>query len=105
MTFLVVAFAAHVAVAGFVETTAPRLNLILGVYSAVAERRMALQLDHKLRTRLFFCTLKVAQNSFLFFNTNSLMDRYYHTFSFVSLKTVSNKCPIIGQQVLIIFPT
>ena len=39
----------------------------------------------------------------LFFNTNSLMDRYHHTFSFVSLKIVSNKCPIIAQQVMIIF--
>ena len=43
--------------------------------------------------------------SFLIFNTNSLMDRYYHTFSFVSFKMVSNTCPIIGQQVVIIFPT
>ena len=33
------------------------------------------------------------------------MDRYYHAFSFVSLKMVSNKFPIIGQQVVIIFPT
>ena len=41
----------------------------------------------------------------LYFNTYSLMDRYYHTFLFVSLKMVSNKCPIIGQQVEIIFPT
>ena len=39
----------------------------------------------------------------LFFNTNSLMDQYFHTFSFVSVKMVSNKCPIIGQQVVIIF--
>ena len=34
----------------------------------------------------------------LFFNTNSLMDRYYHTFSSVSLKMVSNKCSIIGNH-------
>ena len=39
--------------------------------------------------------LKVARNGFVIFNTNSLMDRYYHTSSFVSLRVVSNKCPII----------
>ena len=48
--------------------------------------------------------LKVAQSSFLiFFNTNSLRDRCYHTVSFVSMKIISNKCPFIVQQVLIIF--
>ena len=39
----------------------------------------------------------------LFFNTNSLRDRCYHTVSFVSMKIISNKCPFIAQQVLIIF--
>ena len=38
-----------------------------------------------------------------FFNTNSLRDRCYHTVSFVSMKIISNKCPFIVQQVLIIF--
>ena len=33
-----------------------------------------------------------------------LMDRYYRTFSVVSLKMVSKKYPIIAQQVVIIFP-
>ena len=48
--------------------------------------------------------LKVAQNSFLiFFNTNSLRDRCYHTVSFVSMKIISNKCPFNVQQVFIIF--
>ena len=47
---------------------------------------------------------KVAQSSFpIFFNTNSLRDRCYHTVSFVSMKITSNKCPFITQQVLIIF--
>ena len=36
----------------------------------------------------------------LFFNTNSLIDQFYQTFSF----KVSNKCPIIAPQVVIIFP-
>ena len=55
-------------------------------------------------TRLSLSTLKVAQSSFLiFFNTNSLRDRCYHTVSFVSIKIISNKCPFIVQQVLIIF--
>ena len=39
------------------------------------------------------------------FETISLMDRYYDTFSLASLKMVSKKCPIIAQQVVIIFPT
>ena len=60
-----------------------------------------MQLLPHVRTERF----KVAQNSFLIFNTNSLMDRYYHTFSVVSFKMVSNNCPIIGQQVVISFPT
>ena len=50
-------------------------------------------------------TLGWLKNVSLFFNTNSLMDRYYQTFSFVSLKMISNKCPIITQQVVIICPT
>ena len=37
------------------------------------------------------------------FNTNSLRDRYYRTVSFVSMTIISNKCPFIVQQVLIIF--
>ena len=49
-------------------------------------------------------SLKVAQSSFLiFFNTNSLRYECYHTVSFVSMKIISNKCPFIVQQVLIIF--
>ena len=32
------------------------------------------------------------------------MDQYYHTFSFCIFEMVSNKCPIIMQQVVIIFP-
>ena len=51
------------------------------------------------------CQLRWLKTVFLFLNTNYLMDGYYHTFSFVSLKIVSNKCPIIGQQVVIIFPS
>ena len=57
-------------------------------------------------TCLHIFSLRWLKTVSLIFNTNSLMDQYYHTFSFVSLKMVSKKCPIIiAQQVVIIFPT